>query len=1035
MLPSPEDEDTFRGAIPQPADWLRAWRACRCPMSYRTAELFGVTESFIQGRRGRPAVSRKAFAAMVEVMALVLRGRLRERLRRAHRITLVLDDRGPYRLIRYKCDAPCPEGELDWPGGIAGCLGVLRRGGVAASRTVGDLDDDHSQAMAESVVLALRRVAHVPGVGVDEAFFESVKLKVHIGLADGGAPVQKCLRFLATSSMPNMRLVSRDRAHAARISTQDPLLAEPTFGAWWNDTFGDKHALVPDMRNSEEWREKLLVCQRAVLQEHGSQGGGVAVCARVLSFAKQRFDSCASPQRQLCCMLSAVAMVLAYQASDTRNPPAVRARAQRRLLELPGHVLSCGVAASYSEECLRFVRLFDVHDHDPALTARELRNFIDRMQTLFLEGHIFVEPEGVGAGITDTCLNIALRQAKESQRQKFGSMAFPTPTITQIRAMHGPNDSMIFSASVISRCGLCPNHRSHLPVLGQSASFDACGQDTPTIHFGDGHVVHLYQKPSKEKRQALARSVHAVVETCLDRLRAEFAPEALDMCFDVFDVAEWRTAFEEARSGNEMRLIRLRRHARRFAEGWNLDRTRAVRELESAAHILVTTRIQKDNRVLWARTLEPDFERHGLNHTLPDMVRIYVAALDTTGAVERGLGTLTHVLAVHSGPLDEDGENASQLCEILLNGPSTEHELATDSQQDLDTLGRGVAEWAAPECTLIPTALTREFAQLWVALHGRRFRIYKPQKRGEQPKRPGTLASVARRTAAGLDALVKAAKRAPPADDHKTILGPPRAQFMRRPDTPNPVLGTKKLAKFRALTRSKIVRVKALEVARATARTSGANPYCGDTFNPHKKLRLGQGFVAAPASAPILPTLAGSQALRVVNVTRKALPALPPDAYKYDIRAPTLKDMLEADLFVWVHAWELDRSNPDADFLKSACVVEAMGKCVLGLAHWSGRQPHRSASVVQYAAAVETVSSTLVLVEPLVSKHRSMCSVIEKCGALPRSRWQVLRGSPTGAKHSVVTLACLHDVRVFLQSARRLRSKGCSGGYFPRNAA
>lgn len=566
-------------------------------------------------------------------------------------------------------------------------------------------------------------------------------------------------------------------------------------------------------------------------------------------------------------------------------------------------------------------------------------------------------------------------------------------------------------------------------------SFDACGQDTPTIHFGDGHVVHLYQKPSKEKRHALARSVHAVVETCLDRLRAEFAPEALDMCFDVFDVAEWNAAFEEARSGTESRLLRLRRHARRFAEGWNLDWTRAVRELESAAHILVTTRIEKDNRVLWSRTLQPDFERHGLNHTLPDMVRIYVAALDTTGAVERGLGMLTHVLEAHSGPLDEDGEHASQLCEILLNGPSTEQELATHSQQDLDKLGRGVAEWAAPDCALIPTALTREFAQLWVALHGRRFRIYKPQKRGDQPKRPGTLVSVARRTAAGSDALVKAAKRAPPAAEHKTILGPPRSEFMRRPDTTNPVLGTNRLAKFRALTQSKIQRGKALEAARARARSSGANPYSGDLFNPHKKLRLGRALVASPASVPIETPAAGFQALRVVNVTRIALPALHANAYTYDIRAPTLKDMLDADLFVWTHAWELDRSVPDADFLKSACVVQAMGKCVLGLAHWSGRQPHRSASVVPYAAAVETVSSTLVLVEPLVSKHRSMCSVIERCGALPRSRWQVLRGSSTGAKHSVVTLGCLHDVRVFLQSTRRLRSKGCSGGYFPRNVA
>ena len=38
-----------------------------------------------------------------------------------------------------------------------------------------------------------------------------------------------------------------------------------------------------------------------------------------MSFAKQRFDSCGSPQRQLCCLYVAIGMLLAYQAADWRN--------------------------------------------------------------------------------------------------------------------------------------------------------------------------------------------------------------------------------------------------------------------------------------------------------------------------------------------------------------------------------------------------------------------------------------------------------------------------------------------------------------------------------------------------------------------------------------------------------------------------------------------------------------------------------------------------------------------------------------------
>jgi hypothetical protein len=76
--------ELFRGGVPQVEDWLRAWRACRTPQSFAAAEANGITDNFIKGSRVAGA-NRKAFRAMIRIMALVLRAhKLRRcRLRKA----------------------------------------------------------------------------------------------------------------------------------------------------------------------------------------------------------------------------------------------------------------------------------------------------------------------------------------------------------------------------------------------------------------------------------------------------------------------------------------------------------------------------------------------------------------------------------------------------------------------------------------------------------------------------------------------------------------------------------------------------------------------------------------------------------------------------------------------------------------------------------------------------------------------------------------------------------------------------------------
>ena len=44
--------------------------------------------------------------AMMEIMAEEIRSRKRELLRQAESISIALDDRGEYRLVRFRCDCP-----------------------------------------------------------------------------------------------------------------------------------------------------------------------------------------------------------------------------------------------------------------------------------------------------------------------------------------------------------------------------------------------------------------------------------------------------------------------------------------------------------------------------------------------------------------------------------------------------------------------------------------------------------------------------------------------------------------------------------------------------------------------------------------------------------------------------------------------------------------------------------------------------------------------------------------------------------------
>lgn len=419
----PVDDDLLRGAVPQPPDWLRVWRSMKTPTSFHSAASNSQTEHFIRSMRARP-VPRKAFAQMAAVLAEALRCTKRKWLSQASSICLSMDDKADYRIVRFKCncDVPPPAGEgprVGWhalppKGARRGILAVVRNGGLCR-RQIEDFDEDRSLETAESIVRAIKVFCTPLGEECDQELYTHILSNTRIFTADGGPKEQKAARILRERYCQNIVLIIRDPAHAVRIACRDPLHMEARFQEQHDRLFG-RHGLIPDVKNSFQWRLKLQAAQQRVIDTDGSQGGGLTRIMRHFSYAEQRFDSFASPMRKYVCMVNAVALLLAAVATDGRLDRPTRLRATQSLEAMTEEsLMSAGVTADYAEECTDFIRKFDVTDHDPAITARQRRSFLQRMRVLFLQGHI-VTPAPTGMTLTA----IVLDQCREARAIPYG---------------------------------------------------------------------------------------------------------------------------------------------------------------------------------------------------------------------------------------------------------------------------------------------------------------------------------------------------------------------------------------------------------------------------------------------------------------------------------------------------------------------------------------------------------------------------------------------------------------------------------------
>ena len=343
-----------------------------------------------------------------------------------------------------------------------------------------------------------------------------------------------------------------------------------------------------------------------------------------------------------------------------------------------------------------------------------------------------------------------------------------------------------------------------------------------------------------------------------------------------------------------------------------------------------------------------------------------------------------------------------------------------------------------------PTDITRDFAHLWVTMHGRRFGLYATKKKpGPRGPRPDTLAAVAKSTAKGMNSLAsKGGRREVDTSEEKTLLGLPRRFFIQRDDrrgSANPVWKGKEMKKFNKTTNKKKVQNALIKHSRSVAKRSGKNPYTVGELDPRRNLRVGSGVRFGLSAAPRV-TARDSGKITIADVCKVALERTRRDFGRYAIlHAQELiylpqrlwNTIAKCDLVVADSPWDLDVGALTESRVVIALIIVATGRPVLPVGAWPGEAPHLSSMVVHFHAACCLEEKTLVMSPALVSSCPNLRKTFESVREFNGSKWNFAVSEAVGSDD--VKLSTLESVRCFLQRVRRVKRqhRGLNGRYFP----
>jgi hypothetical protein len=584
---TPSDDKLLSGAVPQVEDWVRAWRAARTPQSWQAAAEQLQTEHFLRPMRERPTGTRP-LEHMARTMQEAIRMRKRAAIAEATSISLSFDDRGGFKLLRFRCDGGLSlnsragsenggaAGSPPSVQGILGCIQSLR------GTTMTEFAEDYADRTVKEIEKMVSSFCTPLGGTLDEGLLAKFNASVRAVVADGA--LQKVAQYLQRASMPNIVLIARDPAHMLRIAAKDPFVRSSRFGKQHERLFG-KGGLLRQVQFSDGLQARLEECQRIVLRQSGSQGGDLRHVMRHFSFAAHRFESMNEPRRKYACVLHAVVLLLADIAGDSRRSLEDRKKAEDCLDAMTTQdLLETGLAGDFAEEATRALRRFDKADPDPALASAALADFADRVRRLFIDGYVLMEP-------SDPSLK----------------------TLTQI---------------VLEQCS-----------------------DIRQFRYGE-RVKVLWAKTTKAECQETLREIATVVSDMLDRIRADFGDSDLYMQLRAMDVAAWALARQQGSDpAKHVALRRCARNWHEalglqwVAADWELVVSAAIRERGGGG-------ANVDNREVWARVLSfPGLalaDRRAIKQS-ELLIRFYVSLTDGTGTVERQLGRHASFLDSH-GP-------------------------------------------------------------------------------------------------------------------------------------------------------------------------------------------------------------------------------------------------------------------------------------------------------------------------------------------------------------------------------------------------
>jgi len=391
----------WMGRVPQLDSWVDVWAACSDKTSFRKLERVGMKKGVVK------TGMRKQYQKQTGVIAECVKKKMRKELRAATAIGLSVDGRGKYKIWRYRCDTHAGltalrvtlKGSDIAPCVANGVLGVMD----ASLLSFESAEEDHAARNTECLTAFLQHVFTPLGQDqVAEDFHEFCK-KVRCIAADGGPAERRAIFDAIQKLCPGVAFVIRDVCHAVRIAAKKPLHLDQEFGQVWEELFGKSHALVPDIQYSDKYQAILQGAQEHCLRIPGVVNS-VDIVLKHLAFAKQRFDSFATPAAKLAIMLLPVAMMLSLISSDQRVDTERRTRALNtlKLLSASKFCTALGLEADYGLLVINFLRKFDCGNHDIACSARELDDFVDMMTASFKKGWLWsttIQEAGVTARV------------------------------------------------------------------------------------------------------------------------------------------------------------------------------------------------------------------------------------------------------------------------------------------------------------------------------------------------------------------------------------------------------------------------------------------------------------------------------------------------------------------------------------------------------------------------------------------------------------------------------------------------------------